>query len=76
MDWLRCALPTPNPTHAQALEKPLWMLNIPSWALYILFGKMSSILLNGSRVSVDKLCQHGFEFKYPTIRQAIASCIH
>ena len=61
---------------AQALNKPLWMPNIPSWALYMLFGQMSSILLNGSRVSVDKLCQNGFEFKYPKLRQAIAGFIY
>jgi len=61
---------------AQALEKPLWMPNIPSWALYMLFGKMSSILLNGSRVSADKLCQSGFKFKYPNIQSAVASIIY
>jgi len=61
---------------AQALDKPLWMPNIPSWALYMLLGKMSSLLLNGSRVSADKLCQNGFEFKYPTIRRAVASFIY
>jgi len=60
---------------AQVLEKPLWMPNIPSWALYMLLGKMSSLLLNGSRVSADKLCQNGFEFKYSEIRKAIASII-
>jgi len=61
---------------AQALDKPLWMPNIPSWALYMLFGQMSSIFLNGSRVSSDKLCQNGFEFKYPKLRQAIAGFIY
>lgn len=61
---------------AQALDKPLWMPNIPSWALYMLLGKMSALVLNGSRVSADKLCQNSFEFKYPTIRRAIASIIY
>jgi uncharacterized protein (TIGR01777 family) len=61
---------------AQSLEKHLWMPNIPSWALYMLLGKMSAMLLNGSRVSSDKLIKNGFVFSYPTIRRAIASIIY
>ena len=61
---------------AQALEKYLWMPNIPSWALYMLLGEMSSMLLNGSRVSSKKLIENGFAFKYPTTTRAIASIIY
>ena len=61
---------------AQALEKYLWIPNIPSWALYMLLGKMSGMLLNGSRVSADKLINNGFLFSYPTVRRAIASIIY
>lgn len=61
---------------AQALEKPLWMPNIPSWALYMLLGRMSSMLLNGSRVSSKKIIENGFNFKYPSITRAIASFIY
>jgi uncharacterized protein (TIGR01777 family) len=61
---------------AQALEKDLWMPNVPSWALYMLLGKMSGMLLNGSRVSADKLINNGFVYSYPTIRRAIASIIY
>jgi len=61
---------------AQTLEKYLWIPNIPSWALYILLGKMSVMLLNGSRVSSDKLINNGFVFSYPTVRRAIASIIY
>jgi len=61
---------------AQALEKHLWIPNIPSWALYMLLGKMSRMLLNGSRVSADKLINNSFVFSYPTIRRAIASIIY
>lgn len=60
---------------AQALEKPLWMPNIPSWALYMLLGRMSSMLLNGSRVSSKKIIESGFTFRYPTITRAIASIL-
>ena len=60
---------------AKELNMPLWLPNIPSWVLKIIFGEMSSILLNGSRVSSKKLIQSGFEFKYLTIRSAIHSLI-
>jgi len=60
---------------ALSLGKSLWMPNTPSWALCMLFGKMSSMLLNGSRVSSRKLIDNGFEFKYPTTTGAVASII-
>ena len=60
---------------AEELNKPLWLPNIPSWVLKIIFGEMSSILLNGSRVSSKKLIQSGFEFKYLSIRSAIHNLI-
>ena len=60
---------------AEVLNKPLWLPNIPSWVLKIIFGEMSSILLNGSRVSSKKLIQSGFQFKYLSIRSAINNLI-
>ena len=60
---------------AEELNKPIWLPNIPSWVLKIIFGEMSSILLNGSRVSSKKLIQSGFEFKYLSIRSAIHNLI-
>lgn len=61
---------------AKSLKKTLWLPNIPSWAVYMLLGKMSSMLLNGSRVSSTKLIDNSFEFKYPSISKAVASIIH
>ena len=60
---------------AEVLNKPLWLPNIPSWVLIIIFGEMSSILLNGSRVSSKKLVQSGFQFKYLSIKSAIDNLI-
>lgn len=56
---------------ADRLNKPLWLPNIPSWVLKIIFGNMASILLEGSRVSSEKLIDFGFEFCYPSIRSAL-----
>lgn len=60
---------------AEALNKPLWLPNIPSWVLKIIFGEMSSILLNGCRVSSNKLIKYGFQYKYLSIRSAIHNLI-
>ncbi len=56
---------------AEMLKKPLWLPNIPSWVLKIIFGNMASILLEGSKVSSEKLIDSGFEFDYPSIRSAL-----
>lgn len=44
---------------------------IPSVALKILLGEMSSLVLNSSRVSSKKIMNQGFEFSYPTIKDAL-----
>lgn len=54
-----------------------WFLNvkIPSFIFRIVFGKMSKILLNGSRVSSKKLAEAGFEFKFPVIQSALTDLL-
>tara|TARA_R110001583_G_scaffold145635_2_gene297595 strand:- start:27003 stop:27896 length:894 start_codon:yes stop_codon:yes gene_type:complete len=53
---------------AKALKKSLWFPNIPSILLKIVFGKMSIILLKGSRISSKKIIKTGFKFKYPSLK--------
>lgn len=60
---------------AETLNKPLWLPNVPSWVLKTIFGKMATILLNGSRASSTKLIQSGFQFKFLSIRSAILNLI-
>lgn len=60
---------------AEVLNKPLWLPNIPSWVLKIIFGEMSSILINGSRISSKKLIQSGFQFNYISFTSAIQNLI-
>lgn len=60
---------------AETLNKSLWLPNVPSWVLKTVFGKMATILLNGSRVSSTKLIQSGFQFKFLSIRSAIHNLI-
>ena len=53
------------------LKKKLILPNIPKFALKIILGEMSSILLKGSRISSEKIIKVGYEFKYSAIEQLL-----
>jgi len=61
---------------AKVLQRPLWLPNVPSFVLSLIFGKMAVILLNGSRVSADKLIEKGFQFKYPKTLAALEDVLN
>lgn len=67
--------PVTNRTLTQAvgevLGKPLLLPNVPAFVLKAMFGEMSEIVLNGSRVSSAKVEQAGFTFKFPDIHEAL-----
>lgn len=54
-------------TLAKQLKRPFWFPAVPAWALKLLFGEMSVILLEGSRVQPERLLENGFEFNFPTV---------
>jgi len=56
---------------AKTLKKPFFLPNIPAFLLKLALGEMSIILLQGSRVSADKLIELGFTFKFPNLRSAL-----
>ena len=56
---------------AKKLKKPLWLPNIPAFVMKLLLGKMAVIILEGSRVSSEKIMATGFKFKYPNIKEAL-----
>ncbi|MDA9555017.1 TIGR01777 family oxidoreductase [Pelobium sp.] len=70
---------TPNPITnkeltkaiAKTLKKPLWLPNVPSFILELIFGEMSSVVLGSTRMNVDKILKTGFQFKYPDINSAL-----
>lgn len=55
----------------QSLGKSSFLPNAPAFLLKGIYGEMSVMLLNGSRVSNEKLKQHGFVFKFDTIEQSL-----
>jgi uncharacterized protein len=58
-------------TLARAFKKPLFLPKVPPGILKFMLGEMSSILLNGSRVSSDKIIAAGFQFHYPKLASAL-----
>lgn len=56
---------------AGVLEKPFLFPAVPSFVLKILFGKMSGIILKGSRVSAGKIISSGYDFEYPGLENAL-----
>jgi len=58
-------------TLAKVLEKPFFFPAVPSFAIKILFGKMSGILLSGSRISAGKIISAGYNFEFPDLKNAL-----
>ena len=56
---------------ANTLSRTLWFPNIPGFVMKLLFGKMSVILLQGSRVSSKKIHAAGYRFLFPTLNGAL-----
>lgn len=69
--------PSPSPQRAfiLAIRKHLnkWSIPIPvpSSILQLLMGERSSIVLNSSIVSSEKIKKSGYEFKFPTLESAL-----
>jgi NAD dependent epimerase/dehydratase family enzyme len=56
---------------AKILKRPFWFPNIPSFVMKVLFGKRAEILLNGSRVSAEKVQKAGYRFMFPDSENAL-----
>lgn len=60
---------------AKSLSKPFFIPNVPTFILKLVFGEMAKVLLEGSRVSSQKLINNGFQFQFPTLNQAIKDIV-
>ncbi len=58
---------------AQALGKPFFLPNVPALAMNLALGEMAVMLLEGSRVSNEKVLKAGFKLRYPTLKEALTS---
>jgi uncharacterized protein (TIGR01777 family) len=56
---------------ARAMHRPLIMPNVPVFLLKFLFGEMSVVVLEGSRISCKKIQDAGFVFRYEQLDDAL-----
>lgn len=56
---------------ANVLNKSLFMPNVPSFILKLIFGELADALLEGSRASSEKIEKAGFEFQFPDLKMAL-----
>jgi NAD dependent epimerase/dehydratase family enzyme len=61
---------------ARELKKPFWAPDIPSALMKIIFGEMAGILLQGSRISSDKISRAGYIFRFPDLESALEDLLH
>lgn len=70
----------PNPVNnkemtkaiASVLEKPILLPPVPKFALKLLLGEMSQVVLGSQLVCADKIQEEGFVFKFPQLEHALA----
>ena len=56
---------------ASKLDSPLWLPNIPAFALKLLLGEMSVLVLEGQLVSSHKIEELGYQFKFYNLENAL-----
>jgi uncharacterized protein (TIGR01777 family) len=60
-------------TLARAIKRPYLPIPVPGFLLKLVFGELAIILLEGSRLSSDKLEKKEFVFKYKELESALES---
>ncbi len=61
---------------AKVLNKKLWAPKVPAFMLKLIFGEMSVIVLEGSRISNKKIKAVGYTFKYDSLDTALKNLIN
>lgn len=62
-------------TLANLFGYTIWLPKIPPFILKLVMGKMSAAVLEGQRVSSEKIKKTGFEFQFTDLEKALASCL-
>lgn len=57
-------------TIGSVLHRPHW-IPVPSFAMKIVLGKKSALVLEGQHVLPEKLLSYGFNFHFPTLESAL-----
>jgi len=60
---------------AKALDKPLFLPNVPEFALKIFLGERSSLVTKGNYVNVEKIMKTGYAFQFLKFEAAIQDLV-
>ena len=60
---------------AKILKRPLWLPNIPKFAMKMTLGEMYILLFSSQSVSALKILNEGFQFKFATIEKALVDVL-
>ncbi len=60
---------------ADVLNKRIWLPHVPPFIMKLVFGEMSSIVLEGSRVSCEKIRSERFTFEFNSLNKALRNII-
>jgi uncharacterized protein len=55
----------------KALHKPVFLPAVPAFALKLALGEMAQMILNGNRISNQKIRSTGFTYEYNTLEKAL-----
>jgi uncharacterized protein (TIGR01777 family) len=61
-------------TVSQVMHRPFWA-PVPSFALKLVLGEMSELVLEGQRVLPRRLLEMGFQFQFDTLQKAVEDLI-
>jgi NAD dependent epimerase/dehydratase family enzyme len=56
---------------AEVLGKPLFLPNVPAFALKLAIGEMAVSVLGSAKVSGQKITRAGFTYQYPGLNPAL-----
>ena len=57
------------------LKKPLWLPAVPSFVLKTILGEMANIVLNGSKVSSEKIKGAGYQHEFEDLNEALKNLL-
>ena len=58
-------------TLAREMKRPFFFPGIPAFLLRLIMGEAAGMILEGSRISSQKILDTGYQFLYPTTAKAM-----
>jgi uncharacterized protein len=58
------------------MKRSYLLLPVPSFILKVILGEMSNVVLEGSRISSQKIIDAGYRFLFPDLQKALNDIIN